>query len=69
MKIYVAWIQEDDWETESENIGCYSTEEKAKNAIIKALRERGEAILTLEIYSAQDAPNYIFGIQEYNLDE
>lgn len=69
MKIYVAWIQENDWEIESENIGCYSTEEKAKNAIIEALREKGESVLTLEIYNAQDNPNYIYGVQEYNLDE
>ena len=69
MKIYVAWIQENYWETEPFNIGCYSTEEKAKNAIIEYLREMGEAILTLEIYSAQDNPNYIYGIQEFNLDE
>ena len=69
MKIYVAWIQENDWETEPQNIGCYSTEEKAKEAIIKDLRERGEAVLTLEIYSAQDNPKYIYGREEYNLDE
>lgn len=68
MKIYVAWIQENDWETEPINIGCYSTEEKAKNAIIENLREKEESVLTLEIYDAQD-PNYIYGIQEYNLDE
>lgn len=69
MKIYLAFIQENDWETEPENIGCYSTDEKAKNAIIKTLRERGEAVLTLEIYNAQDEPNYTYGIEEYNLDE
>lgn len=69
MKIYVAWIQFNDWETVPENIGCYSTEEKAKEAIVKALREEGEAILTLEIYDAQNKSNYIYGIEEYNLDE
>ena len=69
MKIYVAWLQENDWETESFCIGCYSTKEKAENAIVKALREEGEAVLTLEIYDAQDKPNYIYGIEEYNLDE
>lgn len=69
MKIYVAWIQENNWETELQNIGCYSTEEKANNAIIKDLREKGESVLTLEIYDAQDEPNYIYGVQEYNLDE
>ena len=69
MKIYVAWLQENDWETESFCIGCYSTKEKAKKAIVEALREEGEAVLTLEIYDAQDKPNYIYGIEEYNLDE
>lgn len=69
MTIYIAWIQENDWETEPQNIGCYSTEEKAKNAIIKALREDGEDVLTLEIYDAQNEPNYIYGIGKYNLDE
>lgn len=69
MKIYLAWIQENDWETEPYNIGCYSTEEKAKEAIIDALRKQDEAVLTLEIYDAQDDPNYIYGIEEYNLDE
>ena len=69
MKIYLAWIQENEWEAEFQNIGCYSTKEKAKEAIIEALREEGEAVLTLEIYDAQDKPNYIYGIEEYNLDE
>lgn len=69
MKIYLAWIQENDWETEPFNIGCYSTEEKAKNAIVEALREEDEAVLTLEIYDTQNEPNYIYGIEEYNLDE
>ena len=69
MKIYVAFIQENDWETIPENIGCYSTKEKAEKAIIEALRERNEAVLTLEIYDIQDEPNYVYGIEEYNLDE
>ena len=69
MIIYIAWIQENDWRTEPLNIGCYSTEEKAKEAIIEALKEEGETILTLEIYSAQDDPNYIYGIQRFYLDE
>lgn len=69
MKIYLAFIQINDWETEPQNIGCYSTIEKAKKAIVEALREEGEAVLTLEIYDAQDEPNYIYGIEEYNLDE
>ena len=72
MKIYVAWIQEDDWETIPENIGCYSTKEKAEKAIVEALREMGATVLTLEIYDQmydiQDRP-YIYGIEEYNLDE
>lgn len=65
MKIYVAWIQENDWETEPFNIGCYSTEEKAKEAIIKTLREDGEDVL----YDVQYQPHYFYGIEEYNLDE
>jgi exo-beta-1,3-glucanase (GH17 family) len=72
MKIYVAWIQENDWETEPQNIGCYSTKEKAEKAIVEALREMGVTILTLEIYDKmydmQDRP-YTYGIEEYNLDE
>ncbi len=69
MKIYVAWIQRNDWDTTSQNIGCYSTEEKAKKAIVEVLREMDEAVLTLEIYDTQDEPNYIYGIEEYNLDK
>ena len=70
MKIYVAWIQRNDWDTTPQNIGCYSTKEKAEEAIVKALREAGEAVLTLEIYnSAQDNLNYIYGVEEYNLEE
>jgi exo-beta-1,3-glucanase (GH17 family) len=69
MKIYLAWIQEDDYDTEPLNIGCYSTEEKAKEAIVNALRERGEDVLTLEIYDTQYRVNYFYGIEEYNLDE
>jgi len=72
MKIYVAFIQENDWETIPQNIGCYSTEEKAKNAIVEVLREMGVTVLTLEIYDKmydmQDRP-YTYGIEEYNLDE
>jgi hypothetical protein len=69
MKLYLAFIQVNDWETGPEVIGCYSTEEKAKKAIVKALREEGEAVLTLEIYDAQKEPNFVHYIEEYNLDE
>lgn len=69
MEIYVAWIQENDWETDSFNVGCYSTEKKAREAIVEALREEGEDVLTLEIYGTQDDPNYIYGIQKFNLDK
>lgn len=68
MKIYVAFIQENDWETIPQNIGCYSTIEKAERAIVEALRGIGEAVLTLEIYDTQKEPNYVYGIEEYNLD-
>lgn len=68
MKIFIPWIQENDWETEPFNLGAYSSQEKAEEAILQALREN-EYVLTLEIYESQDEPQYIFGVQKFILDK
>lgn len=70
MKIYVAWVQENEWETESFNIGVYSSIEKAKEAVLAWLNDQNsEQWLSLECYEEQDDPEYIFGICEYELDK
>lgn len=68
MKVYVAILQENDYETEPFNIGVYSSREKAEAGLVKALRELGEAVLSLEIYEANGNPDYIYFIEEYELD-
>ena len=71
MDIYVAWMQENEWETEPWNIGCYSTKEKAKEAILEGLRDLGETVLSLEIYNSMsdEERHFIYGIEKYKLDE
>lgn len=69
MTVYVAILQENDWETEPFNIGVYSSREKAEAGLVNALRERGEAVLSLEIYDASKDPYYTYFIEEYELDK
>lgn len=69
MKVYVAVLQENDWETEPFNVGVYSSRENAEAGLVDALREHGEAVLTLEIYEASESPYYICSIEEYELDK
>ena len=69
MDIYVAWMQLNEYETEPYNIGVYSTKEKAEDAILEALREANQEALTLEIYESQEEPYYIFGVEQYILDD
>lgn len=69
MKVYVAILRENDWETEPFNIGVYSSREKAKGGLVDALRELGEAVLSLEIYKADEDSNFICFIEEYELDK
>lgn len=71
MDIYVALIQENDWDTEPWNIGCYSTIEKAEEAIIKELRGLGEPALSLEVYNSMpdEERHFIYIIETYKLDE
>lgn len=72
--IYVAKIKEDDYEISWDNIGCYSTLEKAENAIEEELRRLGETFLSLETYSItkeEDDDNYGYNwsIDTFILDE
>jgi hypothetical protein len=69
MTVYVAILQENDWETEPFNIGVYSSREKAEAGLVNALRERGETVLSLEIYDASKDPYYTYFIEEYELDK
>lgn len=68
MKIYVPWVQENDYETESYDLGAFSSIEKAEKAIVEELRELGQEVLTLDIYQTMEDPAYIFGIHEFTLD-
>ena len=71
--IYVAKIKEDDYETDWENIGCYSTFEKAENAIVEELRNLGETLLSLETYRITKEDDYNYGycweVEKFILDE
>lgn len=71
MDIYVAWMQENDYETQPWNIGCYSTNEKAEEAILENLRGYGESVLSLEIYDSMpdEERHFIYGVEKYKLDE
>lgn len=70
MKIYVAWVQENEWETQPFNIGVYSSEEKAKKAILEWLNDQGgEQWLSLETYEEQDNPEYVYEVEHFELDE
>ena len=69
MKVYVAVLQENYWETEPFNIGVYSSREKAEAGLVDALRDQGETVLSLEIYEASQDSYYICSIEEYELDK
>ena len=70
METYIAWVQENWWETEPFDIGVYSSKEKAENAILMWINnESSEPWLSLEIYSAQNDARYIFGTEKFILDE
>lgn len=72
MDIYVAWMEENDWEVEPWNIGCYSTKEKAEKAILEELGEvTGHPVLSLEIYESipyEERP-FRYGIETHKLDK
>ena len=71
MKIWVAIVQQNDWETEPMNIGCYSTGENAEEAILNFIRENDpEApILSLETYNAQNDPHWGWYTELWYLDD
>ena len=70
MTIYIAYMQENDWETEPFNIGAYSSIEKAEEAILKWLNDKGgEQWLSLDCYAEQDDPEYEYGIECFELDK
>jgi len=66
MKVYVAWICENDWETEPFNIGVYSSKEKAKKAILEWLNKQQ---LSLKPYEEQEDLKYEYGIEHFELDK
>lgn len=71
MDIYVAWMQENRWETEPWDIGCYSTNEKAEEAILEELRSYGESVLSLEVYNSMsdEERHFIYGVAKFKLDK
>lgn len=71
MKVWVAIVQQNEWETEPMNIGCYSTRENAVEAILNFLRENDAdaPLLSLETYDAQNNPHWRWYIESYYLDD
>ena len=69
MIVFIATIQLDDWETESEIVGVYSTKEKAEQAILEEIQNREEeTYLSLEIYDSMD-PRYLWEVFPFELDK
>lgn len=60
MVVYVAWVQEDDYETQIFDVGVYTTKEKGLEAIRKAL---------LDIYIEDEADERIIEALKVSLDE
>lgn len=77
MRVYIAWVQENDYETEPFNLGVYSTKEKANQKILDFLNEyssyEGDRWLALQFYEYEYENNkekkpYLYGIEGYELD-
>lgn len=69
MRVYIASVQENDWETVPFNIGVFSTEQKAKDALLQWVNEEEDnPFLSLEIYNMQDNPKYITSIEEWDVE-
>jgi hypothetical protein len=68
MKIFIAGLQENDWETTPFNIGVYSSKELAEKALLERLREE-EEVLSLEIYDENSERLYDWFIEEFELDK
>lgn len=70
MKVYVATVRENSWETDDLLLGVYSTEEKAKASILEFLNHVGEDVEILEIYNLRgNARNYLWDVTSYEVDE
>ena len=71
MKVYIAALQENNYETEPWNIGVYTTVEKAKKALLDKLKEIDPSapLLSIETYTAQDVPAYEIYIEDWDLDD
>ena len=71
MKVWVAIVQQNEWETEPMNIGCYSTRENAVEAILDFIRENDADApsLSLETYDAQNNPHWKWYIELWYLDD
>lgn len=68
MTVFIATIQLNDWETESEIVGVYSTKEKAEQAILEEIQDREEeTYLSLEIYDSMN-PKHFWEVSPFELD-
>lgn len=68
-KVYIAVVQENEWDEEPFNIGIFSTKEKAKNAILNWVNHKEDTpFLSLKIYDMQDNPKYITSIEEWDIE-
>ena len=70
MKVYIAVLQQNNYETEPWNLGVYETKEKAEHAILLHLRSTDPyaPLLSLETYDAQDEPYWLHNIEEFEVE-
>lgn len=68
MKIFIAGLEENDWESTSFNIGVYSSKELAEKALLEKLREN-ENVLSLEEYDEDPDVLYNWFIEEWEIDK
>lgn len=79
MKVYVAIVQENDYETEPFNIGVYSSKEKAEEKILdylnwKVCDDETNKWFSLRAYDYeyrynQDNKPYLYSIEYWELDQ
>lgn len=69
MKIFIAGLERNDWDASSFNIGAYSSEELAKKALLRFLREEEEEVLSLKDYMDNPERLYNWFIEVLELDK
>ena len=70
MLVFVAVIQENEYETTPFNIGVFSTIEKAEEEILEWIRENDSYApsLSRETYNTQDEPRWLWFIEAWEVE-